>query len=117
MEVLKSHDDLAIAIQRKSSNIGHALWEFSSLLVLPTEEWQQDNVQSSVVTGDEGRLGDSYMCLSPQGAMKMLITCTCTITLFAKPKAYFKMVLLKIHRLLIYSVHLYLRYSRRCSPQ
>ena len=43
-----------------------------------------------------------------------------TITLFAKPKAYFKTVLLKIHRLLyaiIYSVHLYLRYSRRCSPQ
>ena len=28
-------------------------------LVFPTEEWQQDNVQSLVVTGDEGRLGDS----------------------------------------------------------
>jgi len=28
------------------------------MLVLPTEEWQLDNVQSSVVTGDEGRLGN-----------------------------------------------------------
>jgi len=53
-------------------------------------------VWSSVVSENEGRLGDSYMCLSPQGATKMLIT----ITLFAKPKAYFKMVLIKIHRLL-----------------
>jgi len=42
---------------------------FPSLLVLPTEEWQQVNMhcQLSVVTGDEGRLGGSDMCLCVQG--------------------------------------------------
>ena len=55
-----------------------------SLLVLPTEEWQQDNVQLSVVTGDEGKVGNSYVCLRLQGRTKAL---------FTKLKAYFKMVL------------------------
>jgi len=42
---------------------------FPSLLVLPTEEWQQVNVhcQLSVVTQDKGRLGGSDMCLCVQG--------------------------------------------------
>ena len=42
------------------------------MLVLPTEEWQQVNVhcQSSVVTGDEGRLGGLDMCLCLQGEQK-----------------------------------------------
>jgi len=34
----KSHKDLAVAIRRNSSNSG--------LLVLPTEEWQRDNIFS-----------------------------------------------------------------------
>jgi len=48
------------------------------------EEWQRGNVQSSLVTGDEGRLGNLYVCLCLQGAMKTLIT------MFTKLKAYFK---------------------------
>ena len=61
---------------------------FPSLLVLPTEEceimcsrqwWQETKVDwLSVVTGDEGRLVNSCMCLRLQGTMKTLIT------LFAK---------------------------------
>jgi len=85
---------------------------FPSVLVLPTEEWQQDNVQSSVLTGDEGRLGNLCICLHLQGTTK-------TITLFTKIKAYLKTVLRTIHRLLykIYSVHMHLRYSRTRSPR
>ena len=60
----ESHDDLAVAIWRNSSNIGHVPRESSkSAGTVPTEVWQRDNVQLSVVTGDEGRLGNSYMCL------------------------------------------------------
>jgi len=57
---------------------------FLSLLVLPTEEWQQDNRHCSVVTGDEGRLGGLDVCLCLHRETKMLIT------LLAKLKAYFK---------------------------
>jgi len=75
VDVARSDDDLAVAIQRNSSNIG----DVQSLLVLPTEEWRRDNV----VTGDDGRLGGLGVCTS-SGEMKMLIT------LFTKLKAYFK---------------------------
>ena len=67
-------------------------------------------MQSSVVKGDKGRLGD--LCVSMSSAGNKMA--------FAKLKAYFKLVLQKIHRLLytvIYSVHIYLRYSRRRSPR
>ena len=59
-------------------------------------------MQSSVVTGDKGRLGNSNVCLRLQGTTKMLIT------LFTKLKAYlsFKMVLQMIGRLL-YAIHLF----------
>lgn len=40
--------------------------------ILPTEEWQRYSVQSSVVTGVKGKLGDSCVCLRLQGATKML---------------------------------------------
>jgi len=51
---------------------------FPSLLVLPTEEWQQVNVhcQLSVVTGDEGRLGGSDMCLCVQGKQTPILLCS-----------------------------------------
>ena len=39
VDTVESHDDLAIDIQRNSSNVGHAPI-FPSLLVLPTEDWQ-----------------------------------------------------------------------------
>ena len=44
-------------------------------------------MQLSVVTGDEGRLGDLYVCVHLQEAMETLIT------LFAKLKPYFTTVL------------------------
>ena len=37
-------DDWAVAIQRKSSNVGDVPQNFPSLLVLPTKEWQRDNM-------------------------------------------------------------------------
>jgi len=37
--------DLTVAISRNSSNIGHVPRDiFPSLLALPTEEWQRDNM-------------------------------------------------------------------------
>jgi len=39
---------------------------FPRLLLFSTEEWLQDNV----VTGDEGRLGSTDMCLCLQGETK-----------------------------------------------
>ena len=50
---------------------------FPKSVVLFTEAWQGDNVQLSVVTGDEGRLGYLYICLHLQGKTK-------TQSLFAK---------------------------------
>ena len=68
-----------------------------------------------IVSGDrkwrETRWFNCVSISSCQGEMEMLVT------LFAKLKAYFKPVL-QIHILLYattYSVHVYLRYSRRCS--
>jgi len=59
---------------------------FPSLLVLPTEEWQRENVKPSVVIGDKGRLGNSNVCLRLQETTKMLIT------LFTKLKAYLSLL-------------------------
>ena len=88
----KSHDNLAVAIQRNSNNIGHAPQESSQVcLKFLQKSGSEITCSHSVVTGDEGRLGNSYVCLCLQGTMK---------TLFAKPKAYFKTVLQTIHRLL-----------------
>jgi len=71
----ESHDDLAVAIQRNSSNIVPAPQESSkSAGTLPSEALQRDNMQSSAVTGDKGRLGNLYMCPHLHGTMKTLIT-------------------------------------------
>jgi len=67
MDATKSHDDLAVQQQHWSCTCTTRI--FSSLLVLPTEEWQQVNVhrQLWVVTGDDGRLGGSDVCLCLRG--------------------------------------------------
>jgi len=44
VDAAKSCDDLPVAIQRNSINIGMYHENFPSLLVLPTEELQRDNV-------------------------------------------------------------------------
>ena len=113
MDAVKSHDDLALAIRMNSSIIAHA--PRPNRLVLPTEEWQPDSMQLSVVTGDEGRLGNSYMCLHVclQGTTKTLLT---------KLKAYLGLLQMVLQRFTnyytqyIYSVDVYLRYSRRRFP-
>jgi len=51
-----------VHVHINNNNVHRVNWScttriFPSLLVLPTEEWQQDNMQSSVVTGDKNRLG------------------------------------------------------------
>jgi len=48
--VVKSHDDLAVAIRRNSSNIGPRNLP-KSAGGLPMEAWQRDIVQVSVVIG------------------------------------------------------------------
>ena len=50
VDALKSHHDLAVAQQQLHWSCTTRI--FPSLLVIPTEEWQLDNVQLSVVTGD-----------------------------------------------------------------
>jgi len=62
VDAVKSHDDLAVAIRRNSSNVGHAPQESYEVCWYPTEEWQRNNVQLTVVTGDKGRLG-THMCV------------------------------------------------------
>jgi len=72
---------------------------FPSLLVLPTEKWQCYNLQLSVMTGDEGRLGNSHVCLCPQSTTKALITA------FAKLRAskkFYKWFTDYAHRLYIH---------------
>jgi len=44
VDAAKSHDDLPVAIRKNSINIGMYHENFPSLPVLPTEEWQRDNV-------------------------------------------------------------------------
>ena len=91
-DVVKSHDDLAVAIQRNSNNIGHAPRESSQVcLNFLQKSGSEKTCSHSVVTGDEGRLGNLYVCLCLQGTTK---------TLFAELKAYFKNVLQTIYRLL-----------------
>jgi len=91
-DVVKSHDDVVVAIQRNSNNIGYAPRESSQVFLnFLQKSGSEITCSHSVVTGDEGRLGNSYVCLCLQGTTK---------TLFAKLKTYFKTVLQIIHRLL-----------------
>ena len=63
MDVVKSRDDLAVYsyLEKQQQH-----WSCTARisLVLPIDEWQQNNVyQLSVVPGDEGRLGGSNVSL------------------------------------------------------
>ena len=83
VDVAKSQDDLAVAtyLEEQQQHWSCTMRIFPSLLVLHTEEWQQDNVhcQLSVVNGDRrqretGCFGRVCLCL--QGEQK-----PCMITL------------------------------------
>ena len=90
-DVVKLHDDLVVAIQRNSNNIGHTPRESSQVCLNFLQKSGSEKMCShSVVTGDEGRLGNLYVCLCLQGTTK---------TPFAELKAYFKKVLQTIYRL------------------
>ena len=38
------HDNFAVAVLKNSNTVGHVPREISSLLVLPAQEWQQDDL-------------------------------------------------------------------------
>jgi len=78
VDAVKLHDDLAVGTAAILVMHHKNLPKFAG--GLPT--WQRDNVQSSVVAGDKGRLGSSYVCLRLQRTIKTLMT------LFTKLKAY-----------------------------
>jgi len=43
-EVNNIHDDFTVAVLKNSSSVGRVPREISSLLVLPAQEWQQDDL-------------------------------------------------------------------------
>ena len=85
-----------------------------SAVGLPMEAWQQDKMLLSVVAGDEGRLGNSYVCLCLQGTTKTLIT------LFTELKTTLQNGFTNNSQTTVrntfYSVYVYLRYSRSSFP-
>ena len=85
---------------------------FPSLLVLPTEEWQRDNVhcQASVMTGDKGRLGGLDTCLCPQGKQKRWLLCSLSYKLQSSFTKDSQTTLAIIHSVQVYW------YSGRHSP-
>ena len=74
---MKSCNRLAVAIWRNSKNIGQAPRESA-------EEGQQDSMQSSVVTGDKGRLDNWYMCLRLQGTTKTCLQAKSLLYYYAR---------------------------------